>query len=234
MYNYWHGPRTRTSDWTSIWKSRLNHRNDCAEEETLATAGKALRAEGIPCVGVAADAASETSLREALRELRMLHGETRTLVYNAFTDHRVAPTRLAPEDMVADFRVNVGGVLVAAQEVAPAMIRRGSCAIVVTGGGYALHPAAGRSSLSLSKAALRSLVMSLAQELEPQGVRVGTVTIFGQIRPNTVFDPDKIAEQFFEIAKEPPGEPNERQFRASVEDLPCNCNHEFSRTRFPQ
>ena len=43
--------------------------------------------------------------------------------------------------------------------------RRGNCAIVVTGGGYALHPAAGRSSLILSKAALRSLVMSLAQEL---------------------------------------------------------------------
>jgi short-subunit dehydrogenase len=183
------------------------------KEDTLAAAGETLRAEGISCAGVAADAASEASLKEALTKLRALHGDTQTLVYNAFTDHRVAPTRLALEDMVADLRVNVGGVLVATQEVAPAMIYRGGCAIVVTGGGYALHPAAGRPSLSLSKAALRSLVMSLAQELEPQGVRVGTVTIFGEIKPDSAFAPEKIAEQFFEIANEPPGEPNERQFR---------------------
>jgi len=163
------------------------------KQETLAAAGEALGAEGIACAGVAADAASEASLRQALTELRTLQGDTQILVYNAFTDHRIVPTRLPLEDMITDFRVNVGGVLVAAQGVAPAMIRRANRAIVVTGGGYALHPAAGRSSLSLSKAALRSLVMSLAQELEPQGVRVGTVTIFGQIKPNTAFSSEQIA-----------------------------------------
>ena len=136
------------------------------KQETLAAAGEALGAEGIACAGVAADAASEASLRQALTELRTLQGDTQILVYNAFTDHRIVPTRLPLEDMITDFRVNVGGVLVAAQGVAPAMIRRANRAIVVTGGGYALHPAAGRSSLSLSKAALRSLVMSLAQELK--------------------------------------------------------------------
>jgi short-subunit dehydrogenase len=183
------------------------------KQETLAAAGEALDAEGIACSAVAADAASEPSLRSAIAELRTLQGDAQVLIYNAFTDHRVLPIELLLEDMITDFRVNVGGVLVAVQAVAPSMIRRGKGAIVVTGGGYALHPAAGRSSLSLSKAALRSLVMSLAQELEPKGVRVGTVTVFGQIKPNTPFSPEQIAEQFFAIAHEPPGEPNERQFR---------------------
>jgi len=183
------------------------------KEETLAAAGAALVAESIACAGVAADAASEASLRNALAELTTSQGDPQILVYNAFTDHRVVPTRLSLEEMIADFRINVGGALVAAQAVAPAMIDRGSGAILVTGGGYALHPAAGRSSLSLSKAALRNLVMCLAHELEPQGVRVGTVTVFGQIKPNTAFSPEQIAEAFFAMAQEPPGEPNERQFR---------------------
>jgi short-subunit dehydrogenase len=162
------------------------------KEQTLAAAGEALAAEGIASAGVAADAASEVSLKNAIAELRTLQGDPQVLVYNAFTDHRVAP---------------------AAQAVAPAMIRRGSGAIVVTGGGYALNPAAGRSSLSLSKAALRSLVTTLAQELELQGARVGTVTVFGQIKPNTAFSLERIAEEFFAMAHEPPGKLNERQFR---------------------
>jgi len=54
--------------------------------------------------------------------------------------------------------------------------------------------------------------MSLAQELEPQGVRVGTVTIFGQIKPNTVFDPKRSQTSSSRLQRRP-GEPNERQFR---------------------
>jgi short-subunit dehydrogenase len=183
------------------------------KEETLAAASKALVAEGIACAGIAADAASETNLRRAIAELATLQGDAQILVYNAFTDHRVVPTRLSLEDMVADFRVNVGGALVAIQVVAPAMIHRGNGAILMTGGDVAVQPSAGRSSLGLSKAALRNLVASLALELEPQGVRVGTVTVFGEIKPNTAFSPDRIAEEFFAIANEPPGMPNERQFR---------------------
>jgi short-subunit dehydrogenase len=93
------------------------------------------------------------------------------------------------------------------------MIRRGNGAILTSGGGFALQPAAWRSSLSFSKAALRNLATSLAQELEPQGVRVGTVTICGLIKPNTAFSPEQIAEEFFAIAHEAPGMPNERHFR---------------------
>jgi short-subunit dehydrogenase len=183
------------------------------KQETLAAAGEALDADGITCASVVADAASEASLGNAIAELTALQGDAQILIYNAFTDHRVLPTQLSLEDMIADFRVNVGGALVAMQAVAPAMIRHGNGAILMTGGGYALRPAAGRSSLGLSKAALRNLAMCLALELEPQGVRVGTVTIFGQIKPNTVFSPEQIAEEFFAIAHEPPGMPNERQFR---------------------
>jgi NAD(P)-dependent dehydrogenase (short-subunit alcohol dehydrogenase family) len=48
----------------------------------------------------------------------------------------------------------------------------------------------------LSKAALWNLVRSLARELQPQRVRVCTVTVRGEIKSNTAF----IAEEFFAIA----------------------------------
>lgn len=181
--------------------------------EPLAMISKNLSGEGIACAGVAADAGSEARLREALTELARLQGDTQILVYNAYTDHRVAPTKLALESAVEDFRVNVGGALVAAQIVAPAMISRGNGAILVTGGGFALQPTIERSSLGLSKAALRNFVTSLALELEPHGVRVGTVTVCGFIKRGTPFSPERIAEEFFVMSKERPGSPNERQFR---------------------
>jgi hypothetical protein len=50
-------------------------------------------------------------------------------------------------------------------------------------------------------------------ELEPKGIRVGTVTIFGFVRAGTAFSPDHIAEEFLAMSREAPGAPNERQFR---------------------
>jgi short-subunit dehydrogenase len=181
--------------------------------ERLAAVAEDLDSESITCAGVTADAGSEPALRDALAQLRGRLGDPQILVYNAFTDHRLAPTRLPLEDAIADFRVNVGGALVAAQVVAPAMLGRGNSAILMTGGGFALQPAVERSSLALDKAALRNLVMSLALELEPKGVRVGTVTVCGQIRPDTAFSSERIAEEFFAMSQEKPGSPNERQFR---------------------
>src|SRR3546814_14836362 len=76
--------------------------------------------------------------------------------------------------LVDEFRVNVGGALVAAQDVAPAMIKAKKGTILFTGGGFAYEPAMKYASLSLGKAALRSLAYTLAPELGTHGVPVAT------------------------------------------------------------
>jgi short-subunit dehydrogenase len=182
-------------------------------KENLAKTAEDLDAKSITCAGVAADAGSEDGLRTALSRLKSLLGDPQVLIYNAYSAHREAPTKLSLEDAIAGFRVCVGGALVAAQVVAPAMVDRGGGAILVTGGGFALQPTIEYSSLGISKAALRNLVGSLALELEPQGVRVGTVTVCGYIKPGTPFGPERIAEEFFTMSQEQPGSPNERLFR---------------------
>lgn len=166
----------------------------------------------VTCAGVAADAGSEDALRTALSELKSLLGDPQILIYNAYTAHREAPTKLSPEAAIADFRVNVAGALVAAQVVAPAMVDRGTGVILVTGGGFALQPTIEYSSIGITKAALRNLAGSLALELEPQGIRVGTVTVCGFIKAGTPFSPERIAEEFFIMSQQKPGSPNERQF----------------------
>ena len=83
-----------------------------------------------------------------------------------------------------------------------AMRERGEGTILFTGGGLALQPYPDFASLAIGKAGIRSLTFSLAQEVADDGIHVGTVTICGFIRAGTKFDPDTIAESYWELHSE--------------------------------
>ncbi len=151
--------------------------------------------------GIAADAGDEQALRATIRAF----GRASVLVYNASAGHAGPPTELEIESAVADFRVCALGALSAVQEVAPAMRSRGQGTILLTGGGLALSPSAQVASLSMGKAAIRSLAFSLAEELEPHGIHVATVTICGFVQPGTHFDPDSIGEVYWALHSQKPG-----------------------------
>src|SRR5690606_19887741 len=109
------------------------------------------------------------------------------------------PMKVPLDELVANFRTNVVGALVAARAVAPAMIERGRGSILFTGGGFATAPAADYTSLSMDKAALRSLTFTLAQELGAHGVHVATVTVHGFVQTGTQYDPGRIARAFVQL-----------------------------------
>ena len=73
--------------------------------------------------------------------------------------------------------------------------------IIVTGGGFADHPIPALATVSLGKAALRSAATILGVDLAPDGVRVATLTIAGQIVAGTSFDPARIAERYWEVVQ---------------------------------
>ena len=75
----------------------------------------------------------------------------------------------------------------------------GSGTVIVTGGGFADHPIPALATVSLGKAALRSAATMLGVDLGPDGIRVATLTIAGQIVADTPFDPARIAERYWEI-----------------------------------
>jgi short-subunit dehydrogenase len=152
--------------------------------------------------GLVADAGETAALRAAIDEL----GPTSVLVYNASAGHSGPATALALEDAAADFRVNILGVLAAVQAAVPGMRSAGQGTILITGGGLALKPSPALASLSLGKAAQRSLALSLAGELEPDGIHVTTVTVCGFVQPGTHFAAEKIAEEYWRLHIQTPGQ----------------------------
>ena len=49
------------------------------------------------------------------------------------------------------------------------------------------------------QASLRNLCFSLAAGLGPAGFHVATITVAGLVQPGTHFDPDLIAEKYWEL-----------------------------------
>jgi len=173
-----------------------------------------LRKEGIQAWGYGVDAADPASLQAAFRSIFGSLGEPDVLIYNASVFREAPPSQLDPEALNLEFRSMVGGFLVSAQAVIPSMKAKGEGTILLTGGGSALSPFASGASLCIGKSGQRSLCFSLAQELAPSGIHVATITICGFIAPGTAFDPDQIAEEFWQLHAQKQGAfETERIFR---------------------
>ncbi|TJY65050.1 SDR family NAD(P)-dependent oxidoreductase [Sinimarinibacterium sp. CAU 1509] len=153
----------------------------------------------------AADAGDEASLRAGLDAARAELGDPEVLVYNVATFEIGRPMSVPIERVTANFRTNVVGALIAARAVAPAMITNKRGTILFTGGGFAYEPAADYASLSMDKAALRSLTYTLAQDLGSHGIHVATVTVHGFVQHGTKFDPQRIAQAFLDLHHQPKG-----------------------------
>ena len=78
--------------------------------------------------------------------------------------------------------------------------------ILFTGGGLALEPQPGASSLAIGKAGIRSLAFSLHKELALFHIHVATVTICGYVQEGTRFSPANISESFLELHQQIEGQ----------------------------
>jgi short-subunit dehydrogenase len=148
---------------------------------------------------VAADASDPEGLGARMAELYNEQGAPGVIIYNAVMG---APDKLldsSVEHLRTAYAVDVISAIVLTQVAAPVMRAAGSGTIIVTGGGFADHPIPVLATVSLGKAALRSAATMLGADLEPDGIRVATLTIEGQIVAGTAFDPKNIAERYWEV-----------------------------------
>lgn len=177
------------------------------DPDRLAASVKGLRSTGLEVHGIAADAGNPSELQRTLSEGASMYGAPEVLLYNAARWRPGPILGTTPSSFEDDFRVNVGGALVATQTVGPGMVTRGRGSLLFTGGGLAIHPSAAAPSLSVGKAGIRALALMLAEELAPRGVRVGTVTIMGTVAPNSLLAPERVADAFLRLHRGPP-DPN--------------------------
>jgi short-subunit dehydrogenase len=149
---------------------------------------------------ITADASEPDALGDRISALYRDHGAPGVIVYNAVMG---APDQLLSSSaahLQTAYTIDVIGAIVVAQRAAPTMKAAGSGTIIVTGGGFADHPIPALATVSMGKAALRSAATILGADLKADGVRVTTLTIDGQIVAGTPFDPERIAERYWEVA----------------------------------
>lgn len=161
---------------------------------------KQLHEEEIEAYYYTADVANEDDIRTVFGYIKGSLGNTDVLVYNAAVIRRSDLLEATSTQLLQDFRVNVIGAIIAAQEVLPAMEARKEGKIFFTGDGLSIHPNWQYGSLGIGKAGLRNAAFSLHQELKARNIHVATVTICGSINPqDEKYNPTAIAEQFWKL-----------------------------------
>ena len=150
------------------------------------------------------DAGDALGVASLISEVETQHGGIDVLHYNAATIRRETLAAQPRDTFSADLAVNIGGALVAAQALASGMSERGYGTILLTGGGFALHPSAEYLSLSIGKAGIRALAHGLFESFRAKGIHVATVTVLPYVFPGTK-DAQAVAELFWQLHSQPKG-----------------------------
>ena len=160
----------------------------------LADIAANLRASGAVVQVATADASEPDAIANVINQIDV---PLSALVYNAAAFGGSLLTTDSSQIRAAN-EVNLLS-LVSATKAALPKLKEGSGMVLVTGGGFALHPSSDYGVLSVGKAMNRSASLLLAQELKPEGVRVATIIIAGIVAPGTPFDPKSIAQTYINI-----------------------------------
>ncbi len=150
-----------------------------------------LRDAGAVAAWVTADVTNAPVATEAIVSLGERLGHVDLLHFNpsAFTGKDAMG--LTAQELLADVALGVGALLTAVQAARRFMDRGGR--VTVTGSMAADHPSPEAASLGVQKAGVRNLVRSLDATLEPDGIRVVTVTVRGSLGKSGPFTPDRVA-----------------------------------------
>lgn len=159
-------------------------------------------AAGATAKAFVADGADGESIDAAVRDIRAwAEGDPSVVLFNAFTSQPAGATHeVDPAAFAWSLVVNAGAAQHLVYRFAPAMLAAGEGSLLFTGNGFALTPRGhGFGTLSAGKSAMRSVALTLAEDLAGSGVRVGLLTVNGPTARGTDFDPDVIAAEFVKL-----------------------------------
>jgi NAD(P)-dependent dehydrogenase (short-subunit alcohol dehydrogenase family) len=133
--------------------------------------------------------------------------------YNPSYRTQGALVDLDPAEVRQALMVSAFGGFLVAQQAARRMLRQGGGAILFTGASASVKGYARSASFAMGKFALRGLAQSMARELAPQSIHVAHFVIDGAVRsarrqeladrPDSMLDPDAIAQTYLAILKQP-------------------------------
>lgn len=136
-------------------------------------AKSAARAIGNKAIALCCDVSKKTDVDGAVEETLAAFGALDILVNNAGAAHVNKPMlEIGEAEFERIFAVNVKGVFLACQAVAPALRKRGGGVIINIGSTAGLRPRPGLSAYNATKGAVHVLTKSLAVEFAPDRIRV--------------------------------------------------------------
>ena len=177
---------------------------------------RSLEAEIEDSRGYVCDVSDPEAVRATVAGVRGDLGAPTVLVHNAVGGAFGDFLEVEPEQLRANFEVNVMGLLYLARALAPAMIEAGRGAIMVTGNTSARRGMPRFAGFAPTKAGQRILAESMARSLGPQGVHVAYFVIDAVIdlewtrrrmpdQPDDFFiKPEAIAENVWYVAHQDP------------------------------
>jgi NAD(P)-dependent dehydrogenase (short-subunit alcohol dehydrogenase family) len=176
-----------------------------ALRQDVVDAGRAeLEQFGVPTCGAVADVTDRASVDRAFGATVDALGAPDVVVYNASIYQGEAALELTQEALQLALNVHVLGALNAAQSAIPAMRGADHGVLVFTVNSLALVPTAAGAALSIGKGAQHNLALSLEAELADTPIHIGVVTICGAIQAGTAYDPDRLADVYWELATQDP------------------------------
>lgn len=161
-----------------------------------------LGAKGLTAEARTVDASDPASVAALVAGVEREFGDIDVVHYNAASMRKATLGGQPSETFNTDLAVNIGGAQAAAQAAAPAMLRKGTGTILLTGGGFALQPSPDYLSLSIGKAGIRALAQGLFDDFKAQGVHVATVTVAGFVTPGSK-DTEAVADMFWALHAQP-------------------------------
>lgn len=173
-------------------------------EQNLTATADDLRGDGLNVDAVTADISDAGAFRSTLKTLAERVTPS-VVIYNAAVLVQDSILTSDAGYLVNALTVDVLGAVTTAQVFTPAMREAGEGTFLVTGGGLSLYPHAQYASLSMGKAALRSVASLLHDKLKDAGVHAAEVTFAGSIEPGTALAPELIAETYWQLHTQPTG-----------------------------
>lgn len=150
-------------------------------EDKLAAFAKEIEADGGTALAVPADVAKAADISAAFQKIRGQLGEVDALLYNAAMRPFGKLMDTKPSTFENTWRVSTFGAFLAAQEVVPAMLKKGSGVIIFTGATAGIKPFPTSAAFGPAKFALRGLAQVMGRDLQPQGIHVAYVNVDGAI-----------------------------------------------------
>ena len=129
------------------------------------------------CRAFPCDVSDAVALLATLDRIDSEMGAADVVIHNAVGGAWGTFSEITAETLTANFQVNTVSLLHLAQRLTPAMVARGSGALIVTGNTSAQRGRAAFAGFAPTKASQRILAEAIARDLGPKGVHVAYLVI---------------------------------------------------------